>query len=46
MFFTSPQKHAEVKKLFNNASPQLQKWMENTCLDFIRRKLSEVENGE
>ena len=46
MFFTSPQKHAEKKKLFNNALPQLQKWMENTCLDFIRRQLSEVENGE
>ena len=42
LFYTSQGKQATQRKQFNGAATQLEKWIENTCLDFIWRNLTEA----
>lgn len=42
MFLVSPEKQEIRKRQFNGAAPQLVKWIENSCLDFIWHKLVEI----
>ncbi len=42
MYHICPEKQDHKRRQFNGAAPQLDKWIQNNCLDYIWRKLSEA----